>query len=140
MKKLFLLLLILLAVTSLTNKLAAQNPIPSYDVPVVADPTTFEESTSASSTYNSSRANSDLLIQNKLGRGEKLLKLKTKDQATNTTAFADFYIYAIDATFQYGPFNCLEGTTFSQTLSADYIWGVRVIDASSNCEIDVWFE
>lgn len=132
--------IIISLVILLSSELKAQNPIPSFNVPVVIDPTIFEELTVVNSSIYQFAMKSKIAMHNKSVRGEKVMKIRTKDNASNNNAFTDFYIYAVDTTLQYGPYNCTEGSVFSKTLSSNYMWGVRVINASNDCYMDVWFE
>ncbi len=140
MKKLILSLIVIAAVTVLTNKAYAQYAIPSYDVPVVADPTTFEE-TSKSSSYSISPFTklSPFSIQ-PVNRGKRKLNVTTKDNDIGTTAWATIEIYSLDGNITYGPYTVYEGTPFSILLSEDYEWGVRTLDSSTDCEMSVWFD
>ncbi len=140
MKKPAFYLGILFAVILLSKSAFSQNPIPSYDVPVVADPTSFEEAPPPNRTPILKAMGTNPFSQKPINRTEKLLKIKTKDKVTNNTAWSEFIIYSIDSNIEYGPYTNMEGTIFEKTLSSQYEWGVRVNDASSECEMDVWFD
>ncbi|MFK5854496.1 MAG: hypothetical protein QM503_00095 [Bacteroidota bacterium] len=137
MKKLILSLFVLVALTVLTNNAMAQYGIPSYDVPVIADPTTFEETTSYNFTKTLSKPNP--FIQKPTSRGEKMLTIIVRNQDVQTTAWVSIEIYTINESITYGPYTVYEGTPLEQSLSTEYEWGVRVLTASTGCEMSVWF-
>lgn len=118
----------------------AQNPIPSYDVPVIVDPTTFEEQTNSNSATYSHITFLIASNPDKGARSEKELCIRIKDENNSTTAFSEFYIIAIDTTITYGPYYCYEGTVFTKLVSSDYLWRVMVADATSESFMDVWFD
>lgn len=140
MKNFAIKLTIIFAVILLSKSLFSQNPIPSYDVPVVMDPTSFEEVPLPNRTSIIKAIRTNPFSQKPIIRTEKLLKIKTKDNVANNTAWSKFIIYSIDSNIEYGPYTNTEGTIFEKLLSSQYEWGVRVNDASSECEMDVWFD
>ena len=140
MKKIILSLFVIAAVTVLTNKATAQYAIPSYDVPVVADPTTFEETSRSSSYSISPFTKINVLSIQPVGKGERKLIVTVKDSNINTTAWVIINIYSLDGSITYGPYTVTEGIDFEKYLSTDYEWGVSTIDASVGSEMDVFFE
>ena len=135
MKKLILALFIIAAITALNNKTFAQYAIPSYDVPVIADPTTFEETATQSTT-----SGFNLISANPASRGERKVNVRVIDNDMQTTASSTIEIYSLDESITYGPYTVYEETTFELLLTEEYEWGVRVLAASEGCEMSVWFD
>lgn len=140
MKKVLLSLLVIAAVTVFTSSTFAQYAIPSYDVPVIADPTTFEEAVPTTSFYVSPFTKANQTNQVSVPDGRRKLNVTTIDSNINTTAWATIEIYSLDGNITYGPYTVYEGLPFSQFLSDEYEWGVNTIDASEGCEMSVWFD
>ncbi len=140
MKKVIMTLLVVVAATTLTTKLSAQYSIPSFNVPVIADPTTFEEAQSSNTSYNINLLLFNPFSQKPVNREERDIIIKVKDNDSGTTAYATVEIYSLDYTYLYGPYTVYEGTNFEMPLSSEYQWGLRTIAASTGCEMDVWFE
>jgi len=139
MKKLILSLLVIASVTVLTNKAYAQYAIPSFDVPVIADPTTFEEVTSSSYNATTNFTKSNTFKEKPTGRERRKLNVTTIDNDIQTTAWASIEIYSLDGNITYGPYTVYEGAPFEKSLSEAYEWGVRVLSASESCEMSVWY-
>jgi len=140
MKKLILSLLVIASVTVLTNKAYAQYAIPSFDVPVIADPTTFVEVTSSSYNATTNFTKSNPLLQKPTSREERKLNVTIRDNDVQTTAWVGIEIYSLDESITYGPYTVYEGALFEKLLSNEYEWGVRVLTASEDCEMSVWFD
>ncbi len=134
-------LLLVVVATTLTSKLAAQYSIPSFDVPVIADPTTFEE-TPANNVIGFSNVTQGFVrvIQKSRTREIRKMNVEAKDKDVATTAWANIMIYSLDNLINYGPYTVTEGTIFEMDLSAEYEWGVEVVDASQGCELSVWYD
>ena len=142
MKKLSMAIIALITLTVISNKALAQYPIPSFNVPIVADPTTFTEVTS-SSAYSQSPINisRSLFVSKSLTRGEKKVNITARDGDIQTTASATVNIYANEnRSITYGPYTVIEGSPFSKTLSDQYTWSVQVVGCSEGCELDVWYD
>jgi len=139
MNKLTLYTAILFIITLASKSAFSQNPIPSFNVPVVADPTSFEETPPPLRTFITKALVTNPFSQKPINRDEKTIKIKTKDHLENNAAWSEFIIYSLDSSIEYGPYTNMEGTIFEKTLSTQYEWGVRVQDASIECEMDVWF-
>jgi len=137
MKKTLTILFVLLGAVLFTENLLAQNPIPSYDVPIINDPTVFEE---VSPELNISFNYFGNVIYSPSTREEKKLKLEVSDRDSSTTSWVTIEVYSLDGAVEYGPFTVNEGVTFQLSLSTALTWGVRVIDASVGSEVDVWFD
>ncbi len=137
MKKKLTILFVLLGTVLLTENLFAQNPIPSYDVPIINDPTVFEE---VSPDLNTSSIYFGHMVYYLSTMEEKKLKLEVSDRDSSTTSWLSIEVYSLDGTVEYGPFTVNEGVTFEISLSTALTWGVRVIDASVGSEVDVWFD
>ncbi len=140
MKQLLLSLFVISLVTILSSKAVAQYSIPSYNVLVVADPTTFEETPSSSSSYILPGNTFNPFSQKPLTRGEKEVYIKSNDRDFATTAIVTISIYSLDGSYTYGPYTVTEGTTFVKTLDDSYEWGIRTLSCTEGCELDVWFE
>jgi len=130
MKKLVYFVLVIIASTTLTCKLSAQNPIPSFNVPVIADPTTFEENPVANFLFGA----------NVLSREERQIYIITSNRTPETTAWVVIEIYSLDGTITYSSFYVAEGDLFEQVVDGERNWGIRVLDASSESTMDVWIE
>ena len=133
-------ILVVIAAITLTSKLSAQYSIPSFNVPVIADPTTFEEVPETSGSYGSTY----LLYFNPfshkpINREEKKLKVTTLDPNTNTTSCIMFEVYSLDGTDIYGPFTVYEGEVFEICID-EREWGIKVLEASEGSEMSVWIE
>ncbi len=141
MKKFILVLLTVVVATALTTKLSAQYSIPSYDVPVIADPTTFEETPVSNAIgFGNVVRGVEEEIQDLGSRDERIILTKTIDDYESTTAWAVIIIYSLDNTINYGPYTVYEDIAFNMNLSTDYEWGVKVVDASQGCQLSVWYE
>ena len=137
MKKLFLNALLVIAGMMLSHNLFAQYPIPSFNVPVVVDPTIFEEINPSSGTNFNNLGYS--LIQPD-SREEKKFRILAKDNNILNQAWVIIDIYSLDGSFQYGPYTVTENNIFEMTVDNNILWGIRVKDASQDCVMDVWFE
>jgi hypothetical protein len=140
MRRILLSFLIVVAVTTLTTKLSAQNPIPSFNIPVVADPTTFEESPVTSPSSNNYFEQNNPFSQRPMSRGERWIYVETIDTDDNTTASVSFNIYSLNETHNYGPYSVNEGSPFTMQLSETEEWGLKVNQSTLNAEMSVWFE
>lgn len=139
--KRFIIPLILIFISVLfSNKLAAQNPIPSFNVPVVVDPTTFEEVTDTTSAANLSIGYIISSWKSKQGQGEQKLNIKAKDKNNTNTAWVRVIVYSLDNSIVYDPYDVYEGSLYELILSTEYEWGVSAINSSNECEMDVWFD
>jgi len=134
MKKFILVLLTVVVATALTSKVSAQYSIPSYDVPVIADPTTFEEASVSNMTMSIEP------FKNPKTREKRKVLVEAIDKDVSKGAWVSIRIYSLDNTIIYGPYLVNEGIVFEMELDADYKWGVKAIDASDNCKMSVWFE
>jgi|GEM_PF-1249766 len=144
MKKVILSIILIASVAIFANTAVAQYAIPSFNVPVIADPTTFEEVTSASPSTNPELTKT--LQSNPFSQkpsasdGERDLYIKVKDRDIATTASAIVEIYSLCGSITYGPYTVTEGNTLIKTLSTNYQWGVSTLSSTEGCEMDVWFE
>ena len=135
-----IILLTVVAATALTSKLTAQYSIPSFDVPVIADPTTFEESPISNAIGFGNITMGFVPVKNPVNREERIIVVKAIDKDVATNAWADIIIYSLDYSISYGPYTVNEGNLFEMGLSEEYEWGVEVVDASQGCEMSVWYE
>jgi hypothetical protein len=137
MKKILTILFVLLGTVLFTENLLAQNPIPSYDVPIINDPTVFEEVVLPLCTsFNCT--NLSLLAPN--NREEKKLGLMVTDRDNSINSWVVIEVYSLDGGVAYGPFTVIEGVLFEMALSTSLTWGVRVTDSSEGSIVDVWFD
>lgn len=135
------LLIILLAITTsiiCTSEVIAQYSIPAYDVEIVADPTTFEESTSQSG-FTQTNHRKPLSIQLPGSDGERQMKVGVVSKNGGGGATAVVYIYSLDEQDILGPFTVVEGTVLSQSID-EREWGVEVVSSSEGAEVSVWIE
>jgi hypothetical protein len=141
MKKFMVVLLTVVVATALTNKVTAQYSIPSFDVPVIADPTTFEEMPleNVVGFGNVVHGIEPVIIETGT-REERIMRVDATDKDVATTAWSNIVIYSLDNTINYGPYTVYEGNNFEINLSTDYEWGLRVVDASQGCEMSVWYD
>ncbi|MCF8347644.1 MAG: hypothetical protein K9G61_02415 [Bacteroidales bacterium] len=137
MKKLFISSLIIFVAVFIANKLSAQNPIPSFNVPIIVDPTIFEEVV-PSSSFNFNSLN--LSLPQLGSREERKLHVTTVDDVYLSTAWVTIEVYSLDGAITYGSFTVYEGTLFEISLSSDSLWGVSVIGASPGSRMSVWFD
>ena len=140
MKKLILSFLVIASISVLTNKVYAQYAIPSYDVLVVADPTTFEEMSRSSNNFTASTVKNNSLSKKPISREEVKLNVIIKSKDDKTIASASIEIYSLDESITYGPYAVYESIPFQKFLNDNYEWGVRILFATSGCEMSVWFD
>jgi hypothetical protein len=134
MKKFIIALLTVVVATALTTKLSAQYSIPSFNVPVIADPTTFEETPASNMTIGIE------YFKKPNTREERKMTVKITDPGRTAIACASIIVYSLDNTIEYGPYMVYAGNPFEIMLSTDYTWGVRIIEATEDCELSVWYE
>jgi len=136
MKKLIISSLIILGVVFLANKLSAQNPIPSFHVPIIVDPTIFEEVIPSFNTQFSYLAST---LKQPRSIDERRLKVMVQSPPSRQLAWAVVIVYSLDQQSTYGPFTVLEGEVHESIID-ERQWGVRVMDSSSDCLLSVWIE
>ncbi len=137
MKKLLLSVLLVVAGMIFSHNLFAQYPIPSFNVPVVVDPTIFEESIPLSSRSFNIVSSS---LKQPTNIDEKKMIIVVKDDAIATASWVTLEVYSINGDSVFGPFQVNEGNTFMIALSITELWGVRVLNSSEECKMDIWFE
>jgi len=130
---------ILFTITLVSKSAFSQNPIPSYNVPVVEDPTSFEETPPPSRRSVFKTLGTNPFSQKPVNRAKKTIYIKTKNTDNDNTAAIDVNISAIDGTITYGPYTILELETFSMELDEQKLWCVSVLQ-SEDSYMDVWFE
>jgi len=119
------------------EKLLSQNPIPSFNVPIIIDPTVFEEVPQSFNTLYNLLSPFPLSTKNS---GEKKLVLIVTDRDLSVSSWVEIEVYSLDGAVVYGPFTVNEGVLFEMILSTSLTWGVRIIDASEGSMVDVWFD
>ncbi len=140
MKKIIMTLLVVVAVTSLTTRLSAQYTIPSFNVPVVADPTSFEETGATNFSYGAnSLVKFNHLKQKPSNREERKMKVQFERPPSKTTICATVLIYSVDGQTTLGPYPVVEGVVLEVTID-ERDWGVKVVNAINDCELSVWIE
>jgi len=139
MKKVLVTSFILLFAVLFSSQISAQNPIPSYNVPVIADPTIFEEIPDLKSLSFEKSDFLTLACKQPSNSEEKLILIKVEKKDSRELQWATVNIYSLDGLTTYGPFTVIEGTIFEISVD-DRRWGVRVINASSNASLSVWIE
>jgi hypothetical protein len=140
MKNLFNLALVAIVLVTITCKVTAQNPIPSFNVPVIADPTTFEEVPVAKLISTTTLKHNKELGKTPKNAERRNIVIQTIDENAATTSWVIVQIYSLDGTFLYGPFYISEGDTFEHEIDDELMWGVNVLDASFGARMDVWIE
>ena len=139
MKKLFVASFILLSTLIFSNRLSAQNPIPSFSVPVIADPTIFEEMGETKYVNMKQFGLSTSIQKQPFNTGDKKILVKVDRRDLRELQWATVIIYSLDGLTTFGPYTVLEGTV-CETVVDERSWGVRVINASSNAFLSVWIE
>jgi len=139
MKKLFAASCILLCTLMFASRLLAQNPIPSFGVPVIADPTIFEEMDDAKTLNGnlSSFLTPTLHERSAMGKRKMLVKVERSD--SRELEWATITIYSLDGLTTHDPYTVMEGVIYEASID-ERLWGVRVINASSNAKLSVWIE
>jgi hypothetical protein len=122
MKRIILLLFILIIATG--THLVAQNPIPSYNVPVNLK-AYFQEQ------------NNDNSCKQTLGK--RTLHVRVSCSGTSvTTCSATVWVYSLDGEDTYGPFTVNGGETLEVEID-EREWGVYV-ESETPVIVDVWID
>ncbi|MBU2555172.1 MAG: hypothetical protein KKF98_12005 [Bacteroidetes bacterium] len=138
MKKIIITSIILFSAI-LFNKLSAQNPIPSFNVPVIADPTVFEELIMSSAPCLTLTKNFTEAVKRPFNVDERTVYVKADKKSSKDIEWATYIVYSLDGITTIGPITILEGEVKKTTVDMR-LWGVRVINASSDVKLSVWFE
>ena len=138
MKKVTIYLTAVIALVCLTTKLSAQYSIPSYNVTIVSNPTTFVEISQINDNNNSNISESVLYFADNIEKTTLIVKVKESNSSTHEWTI--FEIYTLNTLTFFGTYSVCEGDIFSIELDASYDWGIRTISSSSDCIIDVYFE
>lgn len=122
MKKITFLLTILLFISGFS--VTAQNPIPSWNVPIyyVAN---FQEAVKDSKVPSATK-------------GKRTMYIKAKSTDGQGSCQAQVWIYSLDLQDIYGPFTVLCGQTISQEID-EREWGVYV-ESEDHVYVDVWID
>ncbi len=140
MKKIIMTLLVVVAVTSLTTRLSAQYTIPSFNVPVVADPTSFEETGATNFSYGAnSIVRFNHLKQKPSNRERRKMKVAVSKTLSKTQVLATVMVYSLDEQTTLGPYPVVEGIVLEVVID-ERDWGVKVVSAIDDCELSVWIE
>lgn len=126
MKKIFLLTISILMVTSVFAKVKAANPIPSFNVPVI-DKAYFQEDKSASGGYGLSMEKRDINVSNDGSAGN--------GNGPVSTALS-VYIYCLEESIVLGPFIVPPGETLTVPIDGNS-WGVFA-QTNNPTIISVW--
>jgi len=139
MKKIIITSIILFAAVIFFNKLSAQNPIPAFNVPVIADPTVFEETSGTSSACFSLSDGLPQVLKSPFNADERTLCVELERKLNKDYIWSTFMVYSLDGLTTYGPFTIFEGEVHRTTVDLR-LWGVRVVNASSDAKLSVWFD
>ena len=102
----------------------AQYAIPSFEVELEQENTTFEED--------------EVLLQLE-SMEERQMIVKVEDESPSQSTWAIVKIYSLDGLDELGPYTVNEGTLLYVTID-EREWGVKVIDFLSGCIISTWIE
>lgn len=123
-KHIILLAIVLVAAIVPGMQIQAQYTIPAYDVELINDNTTFEES--------------EGLIQSQ-SLEERQIIIEVEDDKPNQTSWAQVRVYSLDGEDVLGPYTVTEGTQLRVPIDQRE-WGVIVIDFISGAIISTWIE
>ncbi len=123
----------------ISNETIAQFTIPSYNVEIVAEPTTFEESGNQVSVFSQINHRKPLLIQTQNSDEERKIHVKVSSSDPEQSAYATVLIYSLDEEYVLGPFYVTDESILEQSID-NRDWGVEVVSASENCKISTWIE
>ena len=138
MKELATILLLITASLCITSNASAQNPIPSYNVPILVEPTTFEEGASSTNFVVQSNHRTNIIITN-CSEEERKMVVKVIKPSQAEGASAVVYIYSLDEQDILGPFTVTHEAQLEQAID-EREWGVEVVSATEGCEISTWIE
>ena len=102
----------------------AQYAIPSFEVELEQENTTFEED--------------EVLLQLE-SMEERQMIVKVEDESPSQSTWAIVKIYSLDGLDELGPYTVNEGTLLYVPID-EREWGVRVIDFLPGCIISAWIE
>ena len=140
MRKKIMTLIIMIAATSFTTRLSAQYAIPSFNAPVVADPTSFEETTATSISFHANTLTLFNYLNHKSkNREERKMKIAANRPNSKAQLLASVIVYSLDEQTTLGPYNVEEGVILEVEID-ERDWGVKVVSAINNCELSVWIE
>lgn len=133
-------LIILLAITAFitcSTEAIAQYAIPSYNVSIVVEPTTFKEGEIAVTNSSSKPSIFSLAQQNNKARRDMYVQASSSTPGEGASAVV--VIYSLDGEDELGPFTVTDQQILVQEID-EREWGVRVQNASENCEISTWIQ
>jgi hypothetical protein len=107
------------------QSLKAQNPIPSYNFPVVVH-ANFQERRTESDQSRNCLGKRDVVVQTTCG------------SSTILNCSATVWVYSLDGETVYGPFTVYGGETLRVEID-DREWGVYV-ESNDDVIVDVWIE
>ena len=123
MKKIILLLVFFLAMTP--GLLKAQNPIPSWNVPVYF-------------RANFQELNKGISNQSKASRGKRVLHVNAQHGISGPVDCGTVWIYSLDSLNVIGPLQLCEGETLTIEIDENE-WGV-LVESEEHLVVDVWIE
>jgi hypothetical protein len=127
MKKIIILTISILMVTAVfARRVKADNPIPSYNVPVT-NTASFQESVTGPSNYVPTDEKRDMNVSNDAGGGNRPI-----NGASNIVV----YVYRLDRSVVRGPFTVAPGQTITVLIDGNR-WGVYA-EAGSPTFMSVW--
>ncbi len=139
MKKLFVASFILLSTLIFSNRLLAQNPIPSFSVPVIADPTIFEEMDDVKTLNEDLSGFLTPTLHERSAMGKRKMLVKVERSESRESEWATITIYSLDGLTTLESYTVMEGVIYEASID-ERLWGVKVINASSNAILSVWIE
>lgn len=138
MKNLFAILVLIIVSIALSSTVSAQYSIPAYDVEIIIEPTTFEEGSDGSIIRNINATNTNF-IQAPGTDGERKMNVRVNATPPSESATARVLIYSLDGEDSFGPFTVSDESVLEQSID-ERDWGVKIVTASTGCEVSVWIE
>lgn len=123
MKKIIFILLLFFAFTA--NSLNAQNPIPSWNVPVYYR-ANFMETAKMNTSFT------------KNSRGKRVLHVDAQTGGVTPSACGTVWVYSTDSLSVIGPLQLCSGESLSVDID-DREWGV-LVESDDHLVLDVWIE
>lgn len=125
-KHLGLVLFVLGLFTASLSNAQEQYPIPSFNVELTGDNTTFEET-------------EGLVLISPMTIAEKNIRIKVDDNNPQQTSWVTVIIYSLDGQDELGPYTVVEGTPLEVPVD-EREWGVMVVNYLDGAILSVWKE
>ena len=136
------LLIILISITALflsNNESLAQYAIPSYNVKIVTEPTTFEESVNSLSIIIPNTHRKPVFVQMQNSDEERKINVQVSSSTPGQSANATVQIYSLDEQDILGPFYVTDESILEQPID-NREWGIVIINSSENCKLSTWID